>query len=102
MENKLFGNPGKKVKNLAKWISIVMAVIFVIGGFALFVAGATNTSESYYGDDYEDPNWGLAIGGVAIAVVGPVLSYSSSLPLYAFGQLVQTNEEILANSKKAE
>lgn len=106
MENKLFGNPGKKVKNLAKWIAIVMAVIFVIGGFVLIYKGATNTYEDYdyyYGyREFSEPDWVEIIIGIAIAVAGPFLSYISSLTLYAFGQLVQINEEILANSKKAE
>lgn len=91
--NSWYENIGDKVKKLAKWMFVVQAVVFLIGGLVLFIIGITHKSWDYYEGDYSDPIWEMVIGGLVLMIVAPILSFLSSWILYAFGHLVQTTED---------
>ena len=79
----MFKNPGTKIKNLANtffWIEVAAVVIAIL---------------AMADDLFEEPLLaiGVLVGGVAVA-------YISALFLAAFGELVETNTELLAETKK--
>jgi len=84
MEN-LFSNIGKKIMALAKilcWVGIVFSVIMWVGGL---VASA---------DSYE-PGITILLAFVVL-VVGFLISWIGSWTMYAFGQLVDDNQNLRA------
>lgn len=84
----LYANIGKKIKQWAKVIFIVEAIVLIIGALIMFIA-AENATWTF-----------LAIGTV---VVGPIIAWVSSWILYAFGELVDktaANEQNTQNILK--
>ncbi len=76
----MFVDIGGKLKTLAKvivWLGIIGAVI---GGIVLIAKGSELRS------GYETP---FIIGGIALMIVGPLLSWIGSLFIYGFGELVE-------------
>lgn len=83
MELELFENPGKKLQKLATvlfWVEVVCSVILA---FALGLEKNYRSDYSFYAGIF----FGFLIGG-------PIVSYCSSLFLYAFGELVEKVNEI--------
>ena len=64
---------GKKIKNWAKTIFVVEAIMCVIGAIIMLFAA-------------EDG--GMIFAAIMIAIVGPIIAWVSSWILYAFGELV--------------
>ena len=76
-----FSRPGNKLRMLAK----IMFVILCIGGI---VTGAVLIINDL---DYMDTMFYI---GILVIVMTPVFAWLLTLPLYAFGNLVETNESI--------
>ena len=85
----MFENSGTKIKNFAFWVFVIDAVVFVILGIAML-----------------EENTLLAL---ILIVAGVCVSYVSALFLIAFGDMVETNaqlvkinEQILKQLEKSE
>jgi len=81
----LYGNVGKKIKKLA----FVDVLIFSIGSifFGLAITFVSNN------------DIGIIIG-LLIVIIGPLVSFISSLTLYGFGELIEKACEIAENTAK--
>ena len=75
----MFDDIGGKIKGLANFVCWAGIILSVIGGFILVSIG----------DEF-------IIVGIVVAILGSVGSWLGSLALYGFGQLIYTNERILA------
>lgn len=73
----MFENVGGKIKTLVKVMFFLEAIGFIVGGIIMAVSD-------------ED----LILIGLGVAVVGPLVAWISSLALYAFGELVESNLRI--------
>lgn len=67
----MYENIGKKIKEMAKVVAIVLAVLAVIGGMVMIAV-----------DSY------LLVPGLLTMLLGPVLAWIGSFVLYGFGELV--------------
>ena len=83
----MFYNPGEKIKSICKIIFYVAAFLTFAGGTALAVFGIVEEAAI------------PIIAGVALALLGPVLSYLSCLLFYGFGEIVDNVVSI--NNKSA-
>lgn len=81
--NKLYENVGGTLKAVAKITAVILAVACAAGG--LILLGQRIGSIKYV--------------GLAIAVVGPFISWLISLPLYAFGEAVEKLGQIEENTR---
>ncbi len=91
----MFSNIGKKIQTLGKivcWLGIIM---FVLLGLMTAVCGYTVS-------DYGTPADGAAavVTGILIIVIGSIASWVSSFMMVGFGRLVETNEQIAANTAR--
>lgn len=75
----MFENVGGKIKTLVKVVFFLEAIVFIVGGIII--------ASSYHRDE-------MIWTGVGVAVVGPLVAWISSLALYAFGELVESNLRI--------
>ena len=82
MEN-LFKNPGERIKRMAIFSFILTEILLIIGAFACFAAG-----------DY------FVLIGLAILVLGTVISYVPALYLYAMGELVDKMTKTEENTRE--
>lgn len=82
----MFENIGGKIKGLAKFICWVGIVICVIAGIIMFI----QAGEAYYSADRTV----LIITGLAIIIVGSLMSWIGSFLLYGFGELVDNSSKI--------
>lgn len=78
----MYGNIGGKIKVLATVICIIGAVATILYGVLLCVIEQ------------------IALG-LAVMIVGPVLSWVSSFALYGFGQLVQNSDRLVSNAEQS-
>ncbi len=71
----MFQNVGKSIKNIVKFVFIVEVILSVVGAIACFA---------------------LMLIPVAIAclIIGPLIAWLSSLMLYGYGELIDTNIQI--------
>lgn len=90
MLEKIFTNPGARIKRYAKALFVIESIAAIIGGFAAI-----------------DGDFDEFLLMILIAVGGIAVAYISSLFMAAFGDLVQSsidnkaiNEQILAEVKK--
>lgn len=102
--NKLFENPGKTVKAIAKfccYACLTLAIIlFIIGAIKVVSAASDNSTtlgeELFYSEEfyrYGDIN-GYTGKMLCIAAFYFALASLSSIPLYAFGCLVEDTAAI--------
>ena len=82
----MFNNPGTKIKNLAKTLFTIMAVLSVLTPVIMYMAEILD----------ED----LFILIPIIALIGIGSAYISCLFLAAFGELVETNTAIKESNEK--
>lgn len=75
----MFENVGGKIKTLVKVVFFLEVIVFIVGGIII--------ASSYHSDE-------MIWTGVGVAVVGPLVAWISSLALYAFGELVESNLRI--------
>lgn len=80
---RLYYNIGQKLKKIAIISAIILSVACVIGGIALLAE---------FGGDL----WFIA---VPLIIAGPFLSWIISLPLYAFGEIVDRLVQIEENTR---
>ncbi len=74
----MYDNIGGKIKNLAKAIVIVEAIVSIIIGIVLM-----STDED------------LMLTGLLVMLCGPIIAWVSSWPVYGYGQLIE-NSDIIA------
>lgn len=77
LENSLFINSGNRLKKFATIYFIIVVIAGVIGGIAQFIGGANNDSGI------------LMLTGLLTPLVSVLMGYLTSLPIYAFGELVE-------------
>ena len=92
----MFSNIGKKIQTLGKIVCWLGIITFVLMGLMIAVGGYA------VGDYSETPIDGAAavVVGILVIVIGPVASWVSSFTLIGFGKLVETNEQIAANTAR--
>lgn len=84
----MYSNVGKKIQTLAKviaWIGIILCVI--CGAFILY--GGINTY-----------NLEMIVNGAALIIIGPLCSWISSLTLFGFGDLIDSNKQMKNDIKE--
>lgn len=77
LENNLFINSGNRLKKFATIYFIIVVIAGVIGGIAQFIGGANNDSGI------------LMLTGLLTPLLSALMGYLTSLPIYAFGELVE-------------
>ena len=77
LENNLFINSGNRLKRFATIYFVIVVIAGVIGGIAQFIGGANND------------NGILILSGLLTPFVSALMGYLTSLPIYAFGELVE-------------
>ena len=86
----MFEDIGRKIRTLAEvlcWIGIISSVI---GGIILIAKGAS----------LSDGGAPMVIIGIAVMIIGPLLSWVSSFVLYGFGQLIDNTDAIKKSNKE--
>ena len=79
---KVFGNSGGKIKTLAGFVAWGGVIVFVICGILLMANGAFQS-------------------GLTVMLAGAVSSLVCALTLYGFGELIESNKEIVRLLKQA-
>lgn len=87
----MFANIGDKIKKLTKIICIIGILSSFIGGMSLITIGLN----SYHGG-------GQVAIGVAVLIVGPLLSWIGSFFAYGFGELIENTTIIAELMAKAD
>ena len=82
----MYNNIGSKIKTLAKFICICIAVVWIIIGFSLIL----NRYSSLF----------VRLIGLLITIIGPLFAWISSFLLYGYGELIEQNEEIKKEIRK--
>ena len=80
----MFDNIGGKIKSVA----YVIAVLGIIGGVIGFLFGFIYGSSSY---NNEEVGFSIVLG----SIIGAVIAFISTYPLYALGQLVENSDKIV-------
>ena len=93
--DRLFSNPGEKIKVFSKWLFIISIIVDVLGGLVTLIVGLT-----YLFDDFETGAYIMLGGIVAICMAVPI-AWVISLFIYAFGALVESNETLVAYNRKS-
>lgn len=78
--DRLYTNIGKKIKNWAKWIFLIDAIVTIVSALIMMFSG----------DD------ALLLTGIILILIGPILAWVFSWILYAFGEMV---DKICENEK---
>ena len=73
----MLNHPGSQLKNLAKAMFWLIIIIFIVLGFVVM-----NGSSEY------------RIIGIVFVFLGIIVAWCSTILLYAFGELVDSTEEI--------
>ena len=91
----MFRNMGGKIKKLAKFICWTCIVLSILGGAVLMLAGfaAQSILQEIELEFLQLDNMGILIVGVAVMVLGSLVSWLSSLFLYAFGELIDNHSQ---------
>lgn len=87
----MFKNIGGKIKGLAKVICYVGIAISVIAGIFMIGFG----SSSYNGDT-------MVVMGLAVMIVGSLVSWIDSFFAYGFGELIENTTVIAELAAKAD
>lgn len=94
---KLFENPGKKVKLLAKVLFCVLAAAAIVGFIIICCLYNWRFIDSYwsaYSGNQSEINWALIGGSFGTLIVGLISAWVSGVVLYAFGDLVENTAAI--------
>ena len=86
----MFDNIGGKIQGLAKVICWIGIIASVIAGIVMIY----DATSRYYTDTE------LVWLGIAVAIVGSLLSWVGSFVLYGFGELVENSDEIVYELQK--
>lgn len=78
----MFNNPGGKLKSLAKVFFWLNLILFILGGIFLIVMAIENDVPM------------LILAGVLAIGVGILIAWLSTILLYAFGELVESNTRL--------
>ena len=96
----MFSDIGEKIKGMAKFFCWLGIIGCIIGGIIMISQGSEMNRYAYH---YGTPGQGLITGGILMIIVGPLLSWLSSLTLYGFGELisraVSIDEKLDADAK---
>ena len=79
----MFDNIGGKIKALAKVLTWIEIIVFVVWGIVWMSVGGN-----------------FAVLGLVVAVLGSLLAWVSSFLLYGFGQLVENSDKLVRLSEK--
>ena len=84
MLDDLYNNLDNKLQTLAKWTFVLGAIVSIIAGLILLI----NLG-------FEDGWWALFV-----IILGPIMAWISSWPLYALGQLIENTRGIRGQNSK--
>ncbi len=90
----MFSNIGKKIQTLGKVVCWLGIITFVLMGLMIAVGGYA------VGDLPQFGRAAAVVVGILVIVIGSVVSWVSSFTLIGFGKLVETNEQIAANTAR--
>jgi len=105
----VYTNIGKKIKVLAQvftWVGIIGSVIM---GIFLITLSSPREVEVRQGGGYFTPSTtrtetvfepSMIVVGLVVSIGGSLSSWVSSFVLYGFGELIETNAEIVRNTAK--
>ena len=93
---EMFSNIGKKIQTLGKIVCWLGIITFVLMGLMIAVGGYA--VDDYYGTQISGA--AAVVVGILVIVIGSVASWVSSFTLIGFGKLVETNEQIAANTAR--
>ena len=85
----MFNNPGKKIKGLAKLSFVIGLVVSVALAIVMFAIAEDSYVEAPF-----------IIAGLLCIIVGPFLSWLSSIAVYGFGELVENSTQIKDHLEK--
>ncbi len=88
----MYKNIGGKIKGLAQALCIVGMFFSFLFGFLYLANGINFLSKDDFG-------WNLVIIGSAGIILGPILSWISTWPLYGFGELIDKTTKIAENTE---
>lgn len=86
----MFNNIGRKIKGLAKFIFWVISIISIVGGAIIAFSTITNSNAE------SSQKIASIIIGILTAVGGVILAWLQNFLLYGFGELIDTNQKMLA------
>lgn len=91
----MFKNIGSKIKGLATFLFWFLAIVSIIAGIIVIIAGLGNVNN--------DSQSGVIalISGIGIAVGGFIFAWLQNFLLYRFGELVDSNQKILEILKQS-
>ena len=88
MEDLLFSNIGGRIKTVAKVTAYIEMGSAVLGGVIMFFAALSDMEELLF----------LLLMIPVIVMIGCFLAWLSSILLYGFGELIETNSQIRNNT----
>lgn len=89
MEEKLFMNPGSRIKTMAK----VFFILGMIATVVLTIIFGWDRGTDYYWGTYHDYSYFNAGLFFACLLGTPIVTFVNCLLLYGFGELIETNAE---------
>ena len=92
----MFNDIGKKIKRLASTLCKVQIAIYVIAAIVFFALGSIS-----FVDGNEDFGPIFILVAVALAIVGPIIAWLSTIILYGYGELIDKTSEIEKNTRPA-
>ena len=92
----MFNNPGGKLKGLAKVVFWLELILFILSGLVVIISGINGSGSLSYNGYRASMSPAVAVvAGILIIVFGIFIAWISTISLYAFGELVESNDKIL-------
>ena len=85
-----FDNIGAKIQKLSKAFFVLDVLASIIGAFAMFIYISSVESEGFFA--------GL-VWGIPILILGSLLSWLLTAPLYGFGKLIENTDILVKNNQ---
>ena len=96
----MYHNIGRKIKGLAVFLAILGSVGCLVVG-ALMIEGG-NQLLSFAGAGQYGYNDGVNYIGLAVIILGPIISWLNSFVLYGFGELIAQQQEAAQTAARIE
>ena len=87
----MFDNIGGKIKGLAKFFCWLGIIASFIGGIAVIAMGV-RVGSYYYSSGVDAIT---ILSGIAIIILGSLISWIGSFLLYGFGQLIDNSDKLV-------
>lgn len=80
----MFDEVGKKIKTLVIALSVISMLVYVFIGLIFIFAFAKTELSTFF-----------TVIGFAVMIIGILITYVSSFALYGYGELIDSNQQIL-------